>query len=94
MAKEYLKLGYYISFAGPLTFRKAPKLQETCLLVPKDRLLIETDCPYLTPAPKRGMRNEPSFVVYTGRKIAEELQVDEEEFKKQLNENYLRLFRL
>ena len=94
MAKKFLKLGFYISIAGPVTWKKPGDTIEVIYEVPLDRLLIETDCPYLTPAPKRGMRNEPSFVVYTGRKIAEELQVDEEEFKKQLNENYLRLFRL
>ncbi len=94
MAKKFLKLGFYISIAGPVTWKKPGDTIEVIHEVPLDRLLIETDCPYLTPAPKRGMRNEPSFVVYTGRKIAEELQVDEEEFKKQLNENYLRLFRL
>ena len=94
MAKKCLKLGFYISIAGPVTWKKPGDTIEVIHEVPLDRLLIETDCPYLTPAPKRGMRNEPSFVVYTGRKIAEELQVDEEEFKKQLNENYLRLFRL
>ena len=94
MAKKFLKLGFYISIAGPVTWKKPGDTIEVIREVPLDRLLIETDCPYLTPAPKRGMRNEPSFVVYTGRKIAEELQVDEEEFKKQLNENYLRLFRL
>lgn len=94
MAKKFLKLGFYISIAGPVTWKKPGDTIEVIHEVPLDRLLIETDCPYLTPVPKRGMRNEPSFVVYTGRKIAEELQVDEEEFKKQLNENYLRLFRL
>lgn len=94
MAKKFLKLGFYISIAGPVTWKKPGDTIEVIHEVPLDRLLIETDCPYLTPAPKRGMRNEPSFVVYTGRKIAEELQVNEEEFKKQLNENYLRLFRL
>ena len=94
MAKKFLKLGFYISIAGPVTWKKPGDTIDVIHEIPLDRLLIETDCPYLTPAPKRGMRNEPSFVVYTGRKIAEELQVDEEEFKKQLNENYLRLFRL
>ena len=71
IAKEYLKLGYYISFAGPLTFKKAPRLQEAVKLVPKDRLLIETDSPYMAPEPVRGRRNEPANVRYVGLKMAE-----------------------
>ncbi len=71
IAKEYLKLGYHISFAGPVTFKKAPKLREAALLVPKDRLLIETDSPYLAPEPVRGHRNEPSNVRFVAEKLAE-----------------------
>ena len=71
IAKEYLKLGYYISFAGPLTFKKAPRLQEAVKLVPKDRLLIETDSPYMAPEPVRGRRNEPANVRFVGLKMAE-----------------------
>ncbi len=70
IAKEYLKLGYYISFAGPVTFKKAPKLQEAAVNVPLDRLLIETDSPYLAPEPVRGRRNEPSNVRYVAEKLA------------------------
>lgn len=70
IAKEYLKLGYYISFAGPVTFKKAPKLQEAAVNVPKDRLLIETDSPYLAPEPVRGRRNEPANVYHVAEKIA------------------------
>lgn len=70
IAKEYLKLGYYISFAGPVTFRKAPKLQECAVNVPRDRLLIETDSPYLAPEPVRGRRNEPTNVRYVCEKLA------------------------
>ena len=70
-AKEYLKLGFYISIAGPVTFKKAPSQWEVAQHVPLDRLLIETDSPYLTPEPMRGRRNEPAFVRYVGQKIAE-----------------------
>ena len=70
IAKEYLKLGYFISFAGPVTFRKAPKLAEAALQVPQDRLLIETDSPYMAPEPVRGTRNEPANVFYVCEKIA------------------------
>lgn len=94
MAREFVKLGYYISMSGTITWKNTREPLEVIKVVPLDRLLIETDCPYLTPAPNRGKRNEPSYVVYTGKKICEELGIDEETFKKQLNENYHRLFRL
>ena len=94
MAREFVKLGYYISISGTVTWKNAKEPLEVIRSVPLDRLLIETDCPYLTPAPKRGTRNEPAYVVYTGKKIAEELGLNEEDFKKQLNENYHRLFGL
>ena len=94
MAREFVKLGYYISMSGTITWKNTREPLEVIKVVPLDRLLIETDCPYLTPAPNRGKRNEPSYVIYTGKKICEELGIDEETFKKQLNENYHRLFRL
>lgn len=70
IAREYLKLGFFISFAGPVTFKKAPKLQEAAVNVPFDRLLIETDSPYLAPEPVRGRRNEPDNVFHVAEKIA------------------------
>ncbi|MDO4499803.1 MAG: TatD family hydrolase [Erysipelotrichaceae bacterium] len=92
MAKEFVKLGYYISIAGPVTWKNAKVPLEVIKAIPLDHLLIETDCPYLTPAPNRGKRNEPSYVVHTAKKIMEELDVSEEEFLKTINENYDRLF--
>jgi len=92
IAKEYLKLGYSISFAGPLTFKKAPKLQETALLVPKDRLLIETDSPYMAPEPVRGTRNEPTNVRYVGMKLAELRGEDPEETAAYTTENAMRIY--
>ena len=71
IAREYVKMGFYISFAGPLTFKKAPHLQAAAQEVPLDRLLVETDSPYLSPEPKRGRRNEPAHAVYTLAKLAE-----------------------
>lgn len=71
IAREYVKMGFYISFAGPLTFKKAPHLQAAAQEVPLNRLLVETDSPYLSPEPKRGRRNEPAHVVYTLTKLAE-----------------------
>ena len=87
IAKEYLKLGYYISFAGPLTFKKAPRLQEAAKLVPKDRLLIETDSPYMAPEPLRGRRNEPANVRFVGLKLAELRGEDPEEVASYTTEN-------
>lgn len=92
MAKEFVKLGYYISIAGSITWKNAKEPLEVIKVVPLDRLLIETDCPYLTPAPNRGKRNVPSNVIYTARKIMEELGIDEESFLTQINENYDTLF--
>ena len=92
MAKEYLKLGYYISFAGPLTFKKAPKLQETAKMVPRDRLLIETDSPYMAPEPVRGRRNEPANVRYVGMKLAELRGETPEEVAAYTTENAMRVY--
>lgn len=94
MAAKFVELGMYVSVAGPITWKKADEAIKVAQRVPLNRLLIETDCPYLAPAPMRGKRNEPSFVVHTGRKVAEVLGIPEEEFKKQLNENYQELFGL
>lgn len=92
MAKNFVKLGYYISISGTATWKNAREPLEVIRTVPLDRLLIETDCPYLTPEPKRGKRNEPSNVIYTGKKICAELGISEELFKMQINDNYHRLF--
>lgn len=92
LAKEYVKLGYYISISGVITFKNARESLEVIKSIPLDHLLIETDCPYLTPVPYRGKRNEPSYVVLTGKKIAEELGIDEDALMSQLNKNYDELF--
>ena len=92
IAKEYLKLGYYISFAGPLTFKKAPRLQEAVKLVPKDRLLIETDSPYMAPEPVRWRRNEPANVRYVGLKMAELRGEEPEEVAAFTTENAMQVY--
>ena len=92
IAKEYLKLGYYISFAGPVTFKKAPKLQEAAILIPDDRLLIETDSPYLAPEPVRGRRNEPANVRYVAMKLAEIRGTDFEVVASQTYENAMKIY--
>lgn len=71
MANELIKLGFYISFAGPLTFKNAHKAHEVAAKIPMDRILLETDCPYLSPEPLRGKLNEPANVKYVAAKLAE-----------------------
>lgn len=70
MAKEVIKLGFYVSIAGPVTFDKSAKLKEVAAAVPLERLLVETDSPYLTPHPYRGRRNEPAYVRYVAEEVA------------------------
>lgn len=91
----FLDLGFFISFSGTVTFKKALQIQESARLVPADRLLIETDCPFLSPVPKRGeKRNEPSYVQYVARQLAELRNVSLEELATQTTENACRLFKL
>lgn len=94
MAKELCKMGYYISFAGAVTFKNARSLPDAVKVVPRDKLLVETDSPYLTPEPFRGKRNDPSFVSYTAQKIAEILDVSYEEIAKITCENARRIYGL
>ena len=94
MARSFLDLGYYISIAGPVTFKNARKLLDVVKYVPLESLLIETDCPYLTPVPYRGKRNEPAYVVEIARKIAEIKGLDFETVARQTTENAIKLFKL
>ena len=94
MAKALLPLGFFISFAGNVTFKKAENLREAAKVVPIDRLLVETDCPFLTPVPFRGKRNEPAYVVHTARFLAELFGVDVESLAEQTTDNFLTLFDL
>jgi len=94
MAKLCLQWGFYISFAGPLTFPKSNKLKEIASLVPLDRVLIETDCPYLAPQAYRGKRNEPAYVVEQAKAIAEIRQISVEEAANQTRINTETLFGL
>ena len=70
-AEQALELGFHLSFGGIVTFPKALDIQQAARIAPGDRILIETDAPYLAPVPRRGKRNEPAFVVETARKLAE-----------------------
>ena len=94
MARECLKMGFYISIAGPVTFNNARKLQEVAADVPMDRLLIETDAPYLTPEPNRGKRNESAFVVNVARKIAELKNITIEEVAAATTANAKKFFNI
>jgi TatD DNase family protein len=93
-ARSFLDLGFYLSFAGPLTYPKAGALREVAQQVPLDRILLETDCPYLTPQPWRGKRNEPAYVVATARQMAELRKLSLEEVARATWENSLRVFGL
>ena len=92
--KEMLKLGAFISLAGPVTYKNARQLLEVATLVPIDKLLVETDAPYLTPEPNRGKRNEPAFVKYTAMKIAELRGISFEELAKATSENAKCFYRI
>lgn len=94
MAEGALALGFMISFAGNVTFKKAEPLREVAKQVPLERLLIETDCPYLTPVPFRGRRNEPARVVETARCLAELHGMETAELGRITTENFTSFFRL
>jgi len=94
MAQECIRLGYMISLSGPVTFRKATDKHEIARKVPLEWLLVETDCPYLTPEPYRGRRNEPGYVAYTARAIAELRGTALDSIADATTSNALRLFKL
>ena len=94
MAKELVKMGYYISFSGTVTFKNAKKVQQAAEVVPLDKLLIETDCPYLCPEPERGRRNDPSKVRFTAERLAEIKGITFEELAKITTENAKRIYKI
>ena len=91
-AKTYLDMGLYVSFSGAVTFKNAPKLWEVAKNLPADHILVETDCPYMAPVPMRGQRNEPAFVAYTARRVAELRGEDPDAFSLRALQNGCRLF--
>jgi TatD DNase family protein len=93
-ARAYLDLGLYISVAGVVTFRTAEAIRQAVRIVPRDRLMVETDCPFLAPIPHRGKRNEPAWVVETARKVAEVWGTTLDEVSAATTANARRLFRL
>lgn len=94
MARALMEIGFLISFAGNVTFKKADNLRDAARVVPLDRLLIETDCPFLTPVPFRGKRNEPSFVVHTANFLADFYGVEVEMLAAQTTQNFTDFFQL
>ena len=93
-AKRALDMGFMISFAGNVTFPKAQQIRDAALQVPLDRMLIETDCPYLAPVPFRGKRNEPAFVTETARQLGELRGQSAEDIGEQTAKNFYRFFSL
>jgi TatD DNase family protein len=91
-AARCIELGLYISFAGMVTFKKSADLRAVAATIPADRILVETDSPYLSPEPKRGKRNEPTNVVHTAQVLAEARGVSPDEFAAQTTKNARALF--
>lgn len=93
-AKKFIKLGFYLGFTGIVTFKNALEIQEVARQIPLEKILIETDCPFLAPAPYRGKRNEPAYVVEVARKIAELKKIPLVEVEKATTQNAKKLFNL
>jgi TatD DNase family protein len=94
MLRDALSRGYYVSFAGNVTYKNAAELRVAATQVPAERLLTETDSPYLAPQSKRGRANEPANVVYTLEALAQARRVDRDELEAQIDANAERVFGL
>ena len=94
MIRQAVELGYYISFAGPITFKNAKNAEDCVKIVPMDRILIETDSPYLSPEPNRGKRNDSRNVKFIAKKIAEIRELPLAEVAKITYENAMRIFEI
>ncbi|MFW2491161.1 TatD family deoxyribonuclease [Clostridium chromiireducens] len=92
-AKECIKLGYYIGFTGVITFKNAKKIIEVAKEIPLERILVETDCPYMAPEPNRGKRNKSDYIEYIITRIAEIKEIDPYKANLSFNENFLRLIK-
>jgi TatD DNase family protein len=92
LARVGVELGFYVSFSGILTFKKSEQIRRIAASVPRDRLLVETDAPYLAPEPHRGRTNEPAYVVHTARTLAGVIGVSEAEVAQLTTGNFYRLF--
>lgn len=94
MAESLIELGFLISFAGNVTFKKADNLRDAARVVPLEKLLVETDCPFLTPVPFRGKRNEPAYVEHTAKFLAEFYGVEFDILAQRTTQNFLQFFNL
>ena len=92
LAFKAIELGHYVSFTGILTFKNSAALRDIAAALPADRILVETDAPYLAPLPYRGKRNEPAYVVETAKILAQTRGVTADEIARQTTENFFRLF--
>lgn len=93
-AAKYIEMGHYISFTGNITFKKADSLRNVLMQIPLDRIMVETDSPFITPVPFRGKRNEPAYVKYVAEKTAEIHGITFEEAARISSENACRFFNL
>jgi len=93
LAEKAMGIGFSISFSGIVTFKKADEVRDVAKNVPMDRLLVETDAPYLAPMPNRGKRNEPAFTAFTAAQVAEIKGMEVDDFAKVTTENFFRLFK-
>ena len=94
MARQCLDLGFYISFTGISTFKASDNVREVVKYVPLDRMMVETDCPYLAPIPVRGVENEPAFVRYTLKFLADFKGISEEQFAQITSKNFEDLYKI
>ena len=94
MARQLVDLGWYIGFTGVLTFKNARKAVETAASIPLERILLETDCPYMSPEPFRGRRCHPGMLPYMAKKLAEIRGISEEEVTRVTTENAMRMYRM
>ena len=94
MAQSLMDIGFLISFAGNVTFKKAENLRDAARVVPLEKLLIETDCPFLTPIPFRGKRNEPMYVAETAKFLADFYDIELEKLANQTTQNFLDFFKI
>ncbi len=92
LAEAGVALGFYVSFSGILTFKKSEELRRIAAALPRDRLLVETDAPYLAPTPHRGHTNEPAYAVHTAKVLAETIGVSETDIAQLTTDNFYRLF--
>ena len=92
-AREMMDIGFYISFSGIITFKKSSYLRDIVSQTDRDKILVETDSPFLAPTPNRGKTNIPAFIVHTIRQISEILCIDESEVEKITSDNFFKLFK-